>query len=490
MKKVKIALISFVIIIVLSIPSFASEGDLSLSDIFGSLVNLTTDEDTENILPNTYVLHGVTFSAPVDMQLIDETDDTVIFADDYNEPSKMITAQYLAAGGEDIDLTKEQNQNDLIKGLVGQGAEDIQYAPNVIDNHNTIEVQYTQSDGETQIYGMTIVVELDDALFVITIVAEDFISSLTSYNQVKDTIHVEEGSVSVNPSQTQNLSGDDIVIVDNDLLTMVITGEPYYEEAFHTTYLYIPVYVENHSDHTIYVDTSYYGGTVNGYEIPMSFAQPVVQPNSEEEATLGCAAGLLEKNGIETIQTIDFDLLVWDQDKDKDPENPLYEERIHVDTVFVPDVEASAPMNSGKTTADTKENSAESTPIVDNDILTIFVTGDLYLLEGSEESYLNLPVNIENHSEKTIMLQCYNSNSGVDGAVVRTITPQEFIPGGEAIKGNIFWIVEDLEAAGVSINDIKTITLDYVVEEITSIDNGIGYTGDILDANCVSFQVN
>lgn len=59
MKKVKTALISFVIIIVLSIPSFASEGDLSLSDIFGSLVNLTIDEDTENNLPNTYVLHGV-----------------------------------------------------------------------------------------------------------------------------------------------------------------------------------------------------------------------------------------------------------------------------------------------------------------------------------------------------------------------------------------------------------------------------------------------
>lgn len=310
---------------------------------------------TEDPNTNRFALGDVVFSLPGNMLYLADQDGTLFFGDDPDQPSRIVLAEYMESKGDNIDLSNEQNQQQLVQGIAGAGGSVTDYVLTMIDEKRAMEILYEQSEDGGTIYGHGLVVELDDAMFLITIMSESKLPDYELYDYLKYTTHIDA------------------------------------QEAFG---------IDNASVHST----------------------------------------------------------------------------------------SEAPKDNGETTAEM--NTMDSQMFVDNDILSISVTGDLYLLEGSDESYLNLPVHIENRSAKTIMVQCFNSESGVNGAVVRTITPQVFIAPGETIDDNIFWLVSELNAAGIDPNNVRTVTFDYFAEEITEINDGVGQTGDILAAESVTFQVH
>ena len=111
------------------------------------------------------------------------------------------------------------------------------------------------------------------------------------------------------PPQPAPVFGDDaLFLVDNDDFCMIITGEPVWSDY----YLSLPVFIENRTDKNIRFST-YGASAINGYEIsPSMYA--VIPAGKMLNTEMSWSIEELEDNDIESIEDVELDLTVSDDD--------------------------------------------------------------------------------------------------------------------------------------------------------------------------------
>lgn len=126
-----------------------------------------------------------------------------------------------------------------------------------------------------------------------------------SYNDIEKAFFTILPNGSNVPAQPEQTFPDDAqILVDNDVITMIITGDQYSDD-YDTI---IPVYIENHTDQ--FINISAYGSSaVNGYEIaPFIFGS--IPGGKKINTSIEWDNDELADNDIEIIEDVELDLEV------------------------------------------------------------------------------------------------------------------------------------------------------------------------------------
>lgn len=102
-----------------------------------------------------------------------------------------------------------------------------------------------------------------------------------------------------------------VTVIDNEYITMTIKGFKY-DGSWPTMESYqFDIFVENKTD--VNISTPWDRVVVNGYMIDPFFGCSVAA-HSKINTTVSFYVSLLEENDIDTIQTVDFDVLILNED--------------------------------------------------------------------------------------------------------------------------------------------------------------------------------
>lgn len=331
----------------LSTSAFASQPESqdnsSIMGLLESLVSITTEEEEtiygDDLPEGVYAVGNVAFAVPGIVEEMEEDEGSLYLMVADKSETLLIAAQYIEANGEDISLLNEENQKEFIDQIARDTDDPVDYVMTIVNGYNSMELVYTQEIEGSLMDCRGLVMELNDALFLLSVMSFDSSSYLRSgFDFIEGSIRTDgevptaiwsakktDTTETASPEQN-GVSAAGIVVADNDLFTMIITGEPYYPESAH---LFLPIYIENHSDATLWFDVSFYNSAVNGYEITTYIMNDVLSPRETVNTNLCWDTRLLEENGIDNINTIDLDLLV-DNDEERSVTEPLFHEMIPI----------------------------------------------------------------------------------------------------------------------------------------------------------------
>ena len=447
--------------------TFASESnDISLDDLLGLLSSLAVEEEGEETVEEVFEeltdepvsgsesFAGVLFQVPDTFVKISEDDEIVMYCD--SSFSHFLSISYFEAEeGEDFSLSSEANQHDLFESMTDGGSEISDYQLTTVDGHTALRVWYDQDiDSETPVKGNAIVIELENGLFAATLISltdlesdglelfEAFEGSIringsTASDGSKDSLFqssndpapaaVPSGSAAQTPEDAIDASAvDEVVLLDDDICKVSLKNFTIPEDAWYG--FSVKVYTENKSDQDLYFTTNY--TTLNGYVIEPYWGETVAAGHkSNTEMTF--YADEIEENGITNISELAFKLVVRDDNSYDTLESGYY-------TIL--------PFGTDVPAQPEQEFPADAIVLVDNDILTLVVTGSPF----SGTYYTEIPVYIENHTDKVISMSAYGS-SAVNGYEISTYLYDD-IPAGKKTNTTLYWSNDVLEE-----NDIETI---------------------------------
>ena len=465
--------------------AFASEGsaeDVSLDDILGLLSSLNTEEvvdeaeeevavgEAEEVAAGTHNVGGVTFSIPEDMLDLGESDGAYAYID--STFTNVIAITYMDYDGEEVSLSSEIYQKLMVAGIESEGSVVSDYSVIDIDGHTAMDIQYSQDVDGLTVVGRSLVLELQDGLFVAAVTSNEsdpapvfdaFVASIQidesgapeaapAADPGKDSlVGAGTGAMEVPADAIDATTMDEVVLLDDDLCTVSIKG---FEVPDDDWYGYkVKMFVDNKSDQELRFSADYI--SLNGYVLNPYWGETVAgghKSNSEMTFYLEDMAA----NNITDVNELGLKVVVRNEDYDD------------LDTGYFTILPngTDAPAQPEQVFPD------DAQVLVDNDVLTLIVTGAPY----SDDYYTSIPVYVENHTDNVIALSAYGS-SAVNGYEVYTGL-YGAIPGGKKMNTTIYWDNDDL--AENDIDTIEEVELELTVsdDEDWSVDD---YYSDVIN---------
>ena len=447
----------------------SSSEDVSLDDILDLLSSISTEEIAEEIAEDepveeiaegsSFSLGDVSFILPENMEALGEDESGALMFMAVPAMDTVVVMS-LIDNEENIDMTDEYIQEAFKEMLAGEGSEITNFAVVTIDGRQALWIESTMNVGNNLSGSGSIVIDLDDALYVASLTSfsdqylDDFLPFVNSIEiagadgetdfsaamgDVPAPVDIPiTGPASAPADAIDATAVDEVVLLDDALCTVTIKKFEIPEDNDWYGFT-AKVFVENKSS-----DTNIWAHmenvALNGYVIDPYWGQDVAAGHkSNSEMTFRRSD--LEDNGITDISELSFRLEIDDDDTYDDLEMAEF-------TIL--------PFGTG-VPAQPDPVFDDALTLVDNDDFCMLITGEPVW----SDYYLSLPVYIENRTDKNIRFSTYGS-SAINGY---EISPSMYavIPAGKRLNTELSWSVDTLEEN--DIESIEDVELDLTVSD-------------------------